>query len=149
MARILIEVCFCPAAVPGGSLAAYLINKEHAWFRPHDIEIGLGPEGNMGQPDLTGSIGEFSPNTGMNDHSGDGEKDGVVCVPVTVEENCKKKSLRPGSIGQRWVPFLRNRNTAVKKIMERCCGDWSAVKIAFIGGRFRQRVAQGDFPVSP
>ncbi|MBL8957339.1 MAG: hypothetical protein JNK82_41585 [Myxococcaceae bacterium] len=107
----LVELCSRAADLPGGKEMAKL-GLYHKWIRTPNMEVGMGKEGG-GVPGR--EVNTDTMKTTMNDHKGEGDKLGSVCVPicgVDVEE--VEGRAAEGTETGVWIPLMNDCNNVVE-----------------------------------
>lgn len=121
-----VEFCERPADIP--VIGAGGLEIPHWWLRTPNAEAGMGPN-NGSVPGEHRSADYPGMPTTMNDHTGEGLRDGSTCVPVEertgydVEQECIERELAIGGETGRWAPPFNDCHSEVIDIMERCRVD--------------------------
>jgi len=118
------KVCWRKAQVPFGYAGANMA-MYHMWIKCDFGESGLGEIGGA-VPGVAPGGGNESPAplplTGINDHSGQTEANGSMCVEIDVNACCIARQMAPRPTGLRCGPTF-NCNTFVFDAITHCGSD--------------------------
>jgi hypothetical protein len=116
-----VDICAREADIPGKDIH----HLQHWWLKTPDFEAGMGPL-NAGIPGHGGSDWPFA-RTSINDHTGESQLPGAICVPAESidlnwayeDRQCLMDIMQIGRDSGRWTPN-NQCHSVIEEALDKC-----------------------------